>query len=111
MKMQPIRAADHLQNQFSETEAPICMDSLDKRLNLNMRDSQKSITDHAIPSPKVSAFCRAVMLHLIPHEFWGSEDTQTHNRKIFHNNVDQFIRRRRFETLSLHEATQGLKVV
>jgi len=57
----------------------------------------------------VSAFCRAVLLRLIPSDFWGAGDTKAHNEKIFLRNVDRFIKLRRFETLSLHDVCQGLK--
>ncbi|RKF53490.1 Telomerase reverse transcriptase [Golovinomyces cichoracearum] len=64
---------------------------------LNIRDdlAKPSIMDYATPSAMVSAFCRAVLLRLIPHEFWGSGDSQSHNCRIFHRNVDQFVLRRR----------------
>lgn len=69
-----------------------------------------SMTDLATPISQVSAFCQAVLSKIIPHEFWGHGDVQTHNRGILLKNVDKFIRLRRFETMSLHEVMQGLKV-
>jgi telomerase reverse transcriptase len=68
------------------------------------------MTDHATPSATVSAFCRAVLCRLIPHEFWGAGEAQVRNKAVFHRNVDRFIGLRRFETLSLHEVSQGIKV-
>ncbi|PBP22858.1 putative telomerase reverse transcriptase protein [Diplocarpon rosae] len=68
-----------------------------------------SMMDHATPTAMVSAFCRAVLTHLIPCEFWGTGATQAHNQRIFHKNVNRFVDLRRFESLSLHEVTQGLK--
>ena len=58
----------------------------------------------------VSAFCRAVLSRLLPSEFWGMGDTKAENEKVFQRNVDRFIQLRRFESLSLHEVCQGLKV-
>jgi telomerase reverse transcriptase len=58
----------------------------------------------------VSAFCRAVLSRLIPSDFWGTRDTKTHNEKVFLQSVDRFIELRRFESLSLHRVSQGLKV-
>lgn len=58
----------------------------------------------------VSAFCRAVLRNIIPHDFWGTGDVQAHNEGTFHKNVDKFIGLRRFEALSLHEVIQGIKV-
>ncbi|PBP24578.1 Telomerase reverse transcriptase [Diplocarpon rosae] len=69
-----------------------------------------SMMNHATPTAMVSAFCRAVLWHLIPFEFWGAGATQAHNQRTFNNNVNRFIDLRRFESLSLHEVTQGLKI-
>ena len=72
--------------------------------------SQKpSMMGHATPTSKVSAFCRAAISALVPLEFWGSGEDQSHNKSIIHRNVDRFIKLRRFENLSLHEVSQGLK--
>lgn len=70
----------------------------------------ESLMDRATPAAEVSAFCRAVMLKLIPDQFWGTGEAQRHNKSIFLRNVDKFIMMRRFESLSLHEAVQGIKV-
>ncbi|KAL2072875.1 hypothetical protein VTL71DRAFT_12218 [Oculimacula yallundae] len=69
-----------------------------------------SMMNHATPTANVFAFCRAVLSRLIPDEFWGSGNVKRHNLKIFHQNIDKFIELRRFESLSLHEVTQGLKI-
>jgi telomerase reverse transcriptase len=69
-----------------------------------------SLMDYATPTANVSAFCRSVLLTLIPTEFWGEGDTQAINKDVFMRSVDRFITLRRFETLSLHDAIQGMKV-
>lgn len=70
-----------------------------------------SLTKLAAPVSSVSAFCQAVLLKIIPHALWGIEyDVQKHNRATFLRHVDRFIKLRRFETISLHEVMQGLKV-
>lgn len=69
-----------------------------------------SFVDHATPSANVSAFCRSVLEKLVPHEFWGVGDAQSHNRRLFMRAVDRFIRLRRFESLTLHDTCQGMKV-
>jgi telomerase reverse transcriptase len=69
-----------------------------------------SMTELATPIPQVSSFCQAVLSKIIPHEFWGHGDVQAHNRGMLLKNVDRFIKLRRFETMSLHEVMQGLKV-
>ncbi|KAF9878997.1 putative telomerase reverse transcriptase [Colletotrichum karsti] len=69
-----------------------------------------TITDLATPTAHVSAFCRAVLAKIIPNEFWGVGDTQTHNRNAIFKKVDHFIKLRRFESMSLEEVMEGLKV-
>jgi len=65
-----------------------------------------SFTDFASSIGEVSAFARAVISNIVPIEFWGSEE----NKKGFMRNVDRFVKLRRYETLSLHEVMQGMKV-
>jgi telomerase reverse transcriptase len=69
-----------------------------------------NITDLSCPMAKVSAFCQSVLSTLVPDGFWGEGDTMQHNKAIILSKVDRFIKMRRFETMSLHEITQGLKV-
>ncbi|KAF6840082.1 telomerase reverse transcriptase [Colletotrichum plurivorum] len=69
-----------------------------------------SITDLATPTAHVSAFCRAVLANIIPNEFWGNGESQTFNRDIILKRVDHFIKLRRFESMSLQEVAEGLKV-
>lgn len=71
---------------------------------------KQTMMDYATPEVMVSTFCRAVFLRIIPKEFWGTGDVQNHNEKTFIKNVDRFIALRRFESLSLHEVSQGLQV-
>jgi len=66
--------------------------------------------DRATPTANVSAFCRAVLGRVVPDQFWGIGDDQTHNKQVLMKNVDQFVNLRRFETLSLHDVVQGMKV-
>jgi hypothetical protein len=58
----------------------------------------------------VAAFCRAVLSHIIPSDFWGGGHVKKENERVFYRNVDQFIGLRRFEIMSLHEVSQGIKV-
>ncbi|KAJ0279143.1 hypothetical protein CBS470a_009436 [Colletotrichum nupharicola] len=69
-----------------------------------------AVTDLATPTPHVSAFCRAVLARLIPNEFWGSGPDQAHNRDLVFKRVDHFVRLRRFESMSLEEVTDEIKV-
>lgn len=68
----------------------------------------KAVVDMAVPISSVSAFCRATMAKIIPNAFWGSDQDQ--NKQVFLQKVDHFIRLRRFESISLHEISQGFKV-
>ncbi|PGH29534.1 telomerase reverse transcriptase [[Emmonsia] crescens] len=68
------------------------------------------MTDYATPHAAVSAFCRAVLLKLIPNELYGYGEDGIKNRDIIMRHVDSFVQLRRFESLSLHEVSQGLKI-
>ncbi|PHH87076.1 hypothetical protein CDD83_9337 [Cordyceps sp. RAO-2017] len=72
---------------------------------------QTSLVELACPASCVSAFCQAVMSKTIPNGFWGEGDTMCHNRATFLHKVDHFIKLRRFESMTLHEISQGQKVV
>ena len=58
----------------------------------------------------VSAFCQAVLSHLIPNGFWGAGEQGEYNKKIVMRQIDRFVRLRRFESMTLHGAYQGIKV-
>ena len=64
----------------------------------------------ASPPSDVSAFCRAVLSNLIPNKFWGEGKQGQENKIVIMRNIDSFVRLRRFESLSLHTVSQGLKV-
>ncbi|KAF7562172.1 hypothetical protein G7046_g1967 [Stylonectria norvegica] len=70
----------------------------------------KSLVDLATPVSNVSAFCQAVLSRIVPDAFWGDGDIQTHNKAMVLKKVDHFIKLRRFETMSLHEISQDLKI-
>lgn len=69
-----------------------------------------SLTDYATPASSVSAFCRAVLRKLVPLQFFGIGHQGLSNKQTIFNHVDRFIRMRRFESLNLHEVSQGLKI-
>ena len=68
------------------------------------------LTDYATPASSVSAFCRSVLQKLIPLQFFGEGSGGIFNRNLIMKHVDSFIKLRQFESLSLHEVSQGLKV-
>lgn len=70
----------------------------------------KSLVEIATPKAQVSAFCQAVLSKIIPDQFWGEGETQAHNKEAALKKVDHFIQLRRFESVSLHEIMQDLKI-
>jgi telomerase reverse transcriptase len=66
--------------------------------------------DVATPDAHVSAFCRAVVRKVVPKGCWGVGSHGEENERIVMQNVDRFIRARKFESFTLHEMLQGLKV-
>ncbi|KAF3481825.1 telomerase reverse transcriptase [Arthroderma uncinatum] len=78
--------------------------------NEGVKKVKVTMTDFATPTHAVSAFCRAVLQNLIPYEMYGSGEEGVLNRNTVMRNVDKFVSLRRFETLSLHEVVQGLKI-
>lgn len=68
------------------------------------------IVEMATPIFQVSAFCQAVLSKIIPNAFWGDGDIGSQNKAAFLRKVDHFIRLRRFETMSLFEISQDIKV-
>lgn len=69
-----------------------------------------SIVDLSSPASHVSAFCQSVVSNVIPDKFWGNGSVQKHNKRHVLHKIDQFVHMRRFESLSLHEVMQGMKV-
>jgi telomerase reverse transcriptase len=68
-------------------------------------------TNLATPVSCVSAFCQAVIKKVIPKRFWGSGELREHNEHLILRSVDQFIRARKYETFSLDEIMNSLKVI
>ncbi|KAG6081498.1 hypothetical protein E4U16_007334 [Claviceps sp. LM84 group G4] len=70
----------------------------------------ESIVDLATSPSQVSSFCQAVLCRIIPNDFWGEGQIMEHNKAAILRQVDTFIRLRRFESISLHDIMQGLKI-
>ena len=77
---------------------------------LPVAPSKPSFTSLATPHSDVSAFCRAVLIKVIPDRFWGDGVQGLENKGTVMSHVDKFIRLRRFEKMSLHTVYQRLKV-
>ena len=58
----------------------------------------------------VSLFCRATLSKIIPDDFWGVSKDGTYNKKLIMERIDHFVHLRKFETLSLHNIVEGIKV-
>lgn len=71
---------------------------------------KEAFTDFASTSGEVSAFARAVIGNVIPREFWGKGAGGEANKKVTMDNVDRFVKLRRYESFSLHDVMQRLKV-
>ena len=69
---------------------------------------RERFTDFAASSGEASGFVRAVIGRVIPNEFFGNRGS--HNKDCAMRTVDRFVKLRRFESFTLHEALQGLKV-
>ena len=80
------------------------------RPSLMVVPGAQSLIDFSTPASDVSAFCRAVLSRLIPDKFWGIGPQELRNKAIVLRKVDQFVRLRRFESMSLHVVFQGLEV-
>ncbi|KAK0344893.1 Telomerase reverse transcriptase [Friedmanniomyces endolithicus] len=72
--------------------------------------AESSSIRNASTPVEVSAFCRAVVLHVFPNALWGSTAAGAHNRTLLLRKVDQFVRLRRYETMSVHDVLQGVKI-
>lgn len=99
-----------------KTQQTITAGPKDKRLedtsiqNTSLPARKLSLLDAAVPDTQVAAFCCAVITRLVPKGFLGTGDDQVHNHKLLLDRIDRFVRMRRFESLSLHEVVQGMKV-
>lgn len=75
-----------------------------------VRFPETTFTLLATAHSDVSSFCRAALSKLIPNDLWGASTDGLNNKNIVMKNVDQFVRLRKYETLSLHSVFQGIKV-
>ncbi|KAK5195903.1 Telomerase reverse transcriptase [Exophiala xenobiotica] len=73
-------------------------------------DNGTSFLPHATPIAAVSAFCRSVIARLLPKDACGigTEGRQSHAKLM--RRIDEFVQMRRFESMTLHKAVQGICV-
>lgn len=65
---------------------------------------------YATPIAQVSAYCCAVLSNIIPRGFFGEGEVQDENWRVLLRNVHRFVGLRRWESVSLHEVCQGIRV-
>ncbi|KAL8690402.1 MAG: hypothetical protein Q9218_004144 [Villophora microphyllina] len=68
------------------------------------------LLEYATSFSEVSAFCRAAISKVVPDGFWGQGEEGDRNKDVIMGKIDQFIRLRRFESLTLHAVCQHLKI-
>lgn len=78
--------------------------------NQLIKQQRPNVIDYATPVATISAFCRAVLSHLLPTDFLGTGAVQQHNLEKLMQSIDRFLQLRRFEGMSLHDVSQGMKI-
>lgn len=73
-------------------------------------DPSVPIVDLATPVSHVSVFLQAVLSKILPGAFLGEGDDLRHNQALLAKKAHHFVTLRRFESMSLHELSQGFKV-
>jgi RNA-binding protein of telomerase ribonucleoprotein complex len=61
-------------------------------------------------SAHVAAFTKAAIKKAVPKVCWGDEEEGSYNQSIILDAAVEFIVRRKFESLTLHDVLQKLKV-
>jgi hypothetical protein len=67
-------------------------------------------TTYATPSAHVAAFVKATIKKVVPKACWGDGDEGSYNQSVILEAVVEFIVRRKFESMTLHDVLQKLKV-
>ena len=99
---------EHLRSQLSGLSSCSSLDAAIPQVRVEA--PRAPLVSLATPHSNVSAFCQAVLSNLIPNRFWGQGTQGQENKDVVMQNIDRFVRLRRFENLSLHVVSQGLKV-
>ncbi|GAA5910442.1 telomerase reverse transcriptase [Sporobolomyces salmoneus] len=70
-------------------------------------EKKPKLAEFACSPYEVESYVQAVVRDVIPRSFWGSE----RNRKLVFKQISQFLRMRRFESISLHSLLQGFSIL
>ncbi|OAP62484.1 hypothetical protein AYL99_04689 [Fonsecaea erecta] len=95
---------------FTTQIEPSGMSRTNSNLTWSSNNGESSFLPHSTPLARVSAFCRSVISHLLPRNAFGTGPGGQQNYEMMMNRIDEFVRMRRFETMSLHEVVQGMHV-
>ena len=74
------------------------------------QSTELSFLSHATPISQTSAFCRSVLLELLPRDCFGRGADGEHNQRLLLRHVDRFVKMRRFETMNVHEVCHCLRI-
>ncbi|KAL2392193.1 Telomerase reverse transcriptase [Exophiala dermatitidis] len=73
-------------------------------------ESNSSFLFYATPAARVSAFCRSVIARVLPKNAFGEGPDGQRNCDTIMARVDEFIQMRRFESMTLHNVVQGIRL-
>lgn len=71
---------------------------------------ERSLLVYATPTAKVAAFCRAVFRAILPRRTFGIGEDGRRNWDVILQQVDAFVRLRRFESTTLHHVCQNIRM-
>ncbi|KAK4942219.1 Telomerase reverse transcriptase [Elasticomyces elasticus] len=74
----------------------------------NAYDDATSFLPHSTPVVAVSAFCRSAIARLLPADTFGRGIEGQRNHKKVMVSIHEFVQMRRFETMTLHKAVDGI---
>lgn len=119
-KVKAIASAKPVAGQDRGAAAPNQTSTTARRLTQTQNRTQTSrvyqidpsvpIVDLATPISHVSTLLQAVLSKIIPDAFLGEGDDLEHNKALLGKRVHHFVALRRFESMNLHELSQGFKV-
>ncbi|SCV70113.1 BQ2448_1507 [Microbotryum intermedium] len=94
---------EHSGEDFEEDAVPLAHGASQARARVQ---AKPRFTEFMCSTYEVIGYVTAIVRDTIPRDFWGSKS----NEKLILNYVGEFLRLRRFETMSLHTLLQGFCV-
>ncbi|GAA5841755.1 hypothetical protein JCM5353_007420 [Sporobolomyces roseus] len=105
--LQPPATAESLVPSTARSEAPLPSFPFEQGKVEKEKDTKPKLSEYACTPYEVESYVQAVVRDVIPRAFWGSES----NAKLIMKQISQFLRMRRFETISLHSLFQGFSLL